>query len=71
VEDFDEIVREEDGDFKESGLKVTSLIRVGRLAVVEGNKLVGSIGEIRRSRLSDIRMRLGDWLTGSVSLGSW
>ena len=34
IEGFDEIVIESDADFGESGLKVTSVIRVGRLAVV-------------------------------------
>ena len=34
---FDEIVQESDVDFGESGLKVTSVIRVGRLAVVRGD----------------------------------
>lgn len=41
---FDEIVREEDGDFETTGLKVPSDIRAGRLAVVEGDLLLGSIG---------------------------
>ena len=34
VSGFDEIVQEDDIDFGESGLKVPSVIRVGRLAVV-------------------------------------
>lgn len=34
---FDEIVQESDADFGESGLKVASVIRVRRLAVVRGN----------------------------------
>ena len=34
---FDELVQEDDDDFGKSGLKVTSLIRVGRLAVVSGS----------------------------------
>ena len=32
---FDELVREEDSDFPTSGLKVASVIRVGRLAVAK------------------------------------
>ena len=44
TEGFDEIVQEEDNDFGESGLKVTSVIRVGRLAVVAGDVLIGAIG---------------------------
>jgi mRNA interferase MazF len=31
---FDEIISPEDLDFKDSGLKLTSLIRIGRLAVL-------------------------------------
>jgi mRNA interferase MazF len=36
VPGFDEIVQETDADFAGSGLKVSSVIRIGRLAVVEG-----------------------------------
>jgi len=38
---FDEIVRESDEDFEQSGLKVTSVIQAGRLAVVAGDILLG------------------------------
>ena len=44
VAGFDEIIQENDTDFGESGLKVTSVIRVGRLAVVSGEILIGAIG---------------------------
>ena len=37
IPEFDEIVREEDSDFGTSGLTVVSVIRVGRLAVVEAD----------------------------------
>jgi mRNA interferase MazF len=36
VPDFDEVIIPNDIDFKDSGLKVPSLIRIGRLAVVKG-----------------------------------
>ena len=65
VDDFDEIIREDDSDFNESGLKVSSVIRVGRLAVVEGEILVGAIGEIKLERLQRIKGRLADWLKPS------
>ena len=39
IPEFDEIVREGDLDFATSGLKVASVIRVGRLAVVEADIL--------------------------------
>ena len=41
---FDEIVQEDDDDFRTSGLRVTSVIRVGRLVVVSGEILIGAIG---------------------------
>jgi mRNA interferase MazF len=65
VDDFDELVREDDSDFIQSGLKVSSIIRVGRLAVVEGVILVGAIGEIEPDRLQRIKGRLADWLKPS------
>lgn len=65
VPEFDEIVQETDADFAGSGLKVSSVIRVGRLAVVEGEMLVGAIGEIAPERLQRIKRRLAKWLTSA------
>jgi len=62
VEGFDEIIGEEAVDFAASGLKTASLIRVGRLAVVDENILIGSIGEISPDRLARIKDRLANWL---------
>src|SRR5829696_2353333 len=56
---FDEIVQEND-DFGKSGLKVTSVIRVGRLAVVSGEILIGAIGQISSERLSRVKKHLAD-----------
>jgi len=61
-EGLDEILREEDKDFAQSGLKVASVIRVGRLAVVEGKMLVGSVGEINIERLQRLKSNLTRWL---------
>jgi mRNA interferase MazF len=61
---FDEIVRPGDADYEKSGLKVTSLVRIGRLAVVNKDILVGRIGEIDPARLSRVRRKLAEWLTG-------
>jgi len=33
IPEFDEVVQEDDSDFAKSGLKVSSVIRIGRLAV--------------------------------------
>jgi mRNA interferase MazF len=63
IEGFDEIVKESDADFGESGLKVTSVIRVGRLAVVSGDILLGAIGQVSNERISKVKKRLSDWLS--------
>lgn len=65
ISDFDEIIQEYDPDFTGSGLKTVSVIRVGRLAVVEGNILIGSIGKIATDRLQRIKKRLSGWLIKS------
>lgn len=63
VEDFDEIVSEDSEDYASSGLKTASVIRVGRLAVVDGTTLVGAIGEIASPRLERIKGKFANWLT--------
>jgi mRNA interferase MazF len=63
VEGFDEIVQENENDFGESGLKVRSVIRVGRLAVVSGEILIGAIGQVSTERLSRVKKHLSDWLS--------
>jgi len=64
---FDEIIRKDDHDFAASGLKALSVIRIGRLAVVDGKVLLGAIGEISSERLQRIKTRLADWLTPLVT----
>jgi len=59
---FDETVGERDADFADSGLKVSSVIRLGRLAVVTGEILLGAIGQISDDRLARLKGRLAEWL---------
>ncbi len=59
---FDEIVQEGDPDFSRSGLKLESVIRVGRLAVVDGELLLGEVGKISDERLRRIKGYLADWM---------
>ncbi len=59
---FDDMMAENDADFAASGLKTTSVIRVGRLAVVLGEILMGAIGEISTERLKRIKQALCQWL---------
>jgi mRNA interferase MazF len=63
IPEFDELMREDDPDFADSGLKVVSVIRIGRLAVVDGDILLGAIGKISPDRIKGIKNRLADWLT--------
>jgi mRNA interferase MazF len=60
--EFDEIITASDSDFIKSGLKSKSLIRVGRLAVVDGKILLGAVGEINTDRLYRIKKRIAEWL---------
>lgn len=62
VEGFDEIIHQDATDFSASGLKATSVVRVGRLAVVDESILVGSIGKIAPERLRRIKSGLANWL---------
>ncbi len=59
---FDELISTEDADFESSGLKVSSVIRIGRLAIVEDGILIGSIGQISSDRVDCIRRRLANWI---------
>ena len=63
LKDFDEIIDLNDPDFNRSGLKSASVVRTGRLAVVEGSYLMGAIGEIDPNRLKRVRTHLANWLT--------
>jgi mRNA interferase MazF len=63
IPEFDEIVQENDDDFGASGLKMTSVIRVGRLAVVSGELLLGAIGQVSSERLSRVKNHLSEWLS--------
>jgi len=63
VAGFDEMIDQTQNDFQTSGLKVASVIRIARLAVVPASMLVGSIGEISSERLQRIRQRLAGWIS--------
>jgi mRNA interferase MazF len=66
VDGFDEIIGIGDSDFRPSGLKVESVLRIGRLAVVPTNQLLGAIGEIDGHRLLKIRKKLAGWIGGEL-----
>lgn len=60
--DFDEIIRPDDSDFLNSGLKVSSVFRLKRLAVLNNAVLIGAIGELDESRVQHMQRRLAEWI---------
>lgn len=62
--ELDEVIRDTDSDFPQTGLKATSLVRVTRIAIVSADLLRGAIGAIAPDRLERIRSRLGHWISG-------
>ena len=65
VQELDEIITSEDSDFIQSGLKLPSVIRAGRLAVVNGGIFLGKLGQIAHNRLDRVRQNLAKWILGS------
>lgn len=59
---LDEIVVSTAPDFAGSGLKTASVLRLSRLAVLDGALFAGSIGAIGEERLSAIKARLARWI---------
>jgi mRNA interferase MazF len=59
---LDEILLPADSDFAASGLKAPSVLRLSRLAVLQGILLAGCIGAIDDARLLRIRQRLARWI---------
>ncbi|GBD98144.1 pemK-like protein [bacterium BMS3Abin07] len=60
--ELDEIIGPEDKDFRDSGLKTTSVIRTSRLAVIEREILLGKLGNISSLRLQRIKENITKWI---------
>jgi mRNA interferase MazF len=65
IEGFDEAILLTDNDFEDSGLKVATVARLGRLAVVESSALEGVLGALSPAQVSQIRSRLANWLASN------
>ena len=63
--ELDEVITSEDSDFLQSGLKFPSIIRTSRLAVVDGETLIGELGRINQDRLLRLRQKLAKWIKGA------
>jgi mRNA interferase MazF len=65
--DLDETLGPDDTEFSTTGLKAPSLLRLSRLAVIDGALIVGAIGAISDDRLSAVLKKLADWLVSENS----
>ncbi len=63
-EGFDELIDQSQSDFQSSGLKIASVVRIARIAVVFVNLLVGTIGEVSLDRLKRVQGKLANWIQG-------
>lgn len=59
---FDELLMPSDPDFAASGLRVTSLIRLGFLSVVPQDSIAGAIGAVSPERHQRLLQRLSQYL---------
>ena len=62
VPDFDELISPSDTDYAHTGLKTSSVIRLGRLITVDKTVINAHLGYISVQRLHIIRQRLANWL---------
>ncbi len=63
VPDFDEVIRKSDDNFSESGLHVSSVIRLGYLATLATKDLPGIIGKIQPNRYQRLMNKLVAFLS--------
>ena len=61
--EFDEIILPSDSDYGTTGLKVASVIRLGRLTSVESSVINGRLGNISPERLIRIKNLLINWIS--------
>jgi len=61
---FDETITHGDADFKSSGLKMPSILRISRLAVVNEDILLGKLGQVEEQRLTRIKHKISEWVRG-------
>jgi mRNA interferase MazF len=62
IPDFDELVSKSDDDFSKSGLKESSVIRLGFLAILPNERVLGSIGKISHVRHNRLLRTLSAYL---------
>ena len=67
IENFDEIISQNDTDYASSGLIASSLIRLNFLSVLPKRNIAGVIGEISSERHTRLLKALSSYLTKELS----
>jgi mRNA interferase MazF len=67
VKGFDEVLDASDVDFSKTGLRTTSLIRLGFLSVLPAQNIVGTLGTMDSDRHQKLLQRLANYLTNKVT----
>ncbi len=62
VQDFDDLISPADDDFKSSGVRTTSVVRLGFLAVIPSAQIIGTIGSISTARHRRLLKTLAHYL---------
>jgi mRNA interferase MazF len=62
VDGFDELLSPQGPEFIMTGLRETSLIRLGYLSMIEGKRIPGTIGRIPKVLLESLLLRLANYL---------
>ena len=62
VKGFDEVISSTDDDFKSTGLRITSLVRLGFLAVLPSTQIIGAIGSLSSTRHRKLLKTPSDYL---------
>src|SRR5437016_4141427 len=62
VKGFDDVISRADDDFESSGLRTTSLVRLGFLAVLPSAQIIGKIGSLSSVRHRNLLENLSHYL---------
>ena len=62
VPELDWQLTPDDVEFGDTGLKVASVFRLSRVAVLDGQLLLGQLGQISEVRLRQLKARFSHWL---------
>lgn len=67
VPEFDDVISKTDRDFERSGLLATSVIRLGFLAILPSQRIVGVIGQIAPDRHARLLQTLSSHLIANLN----